>query len=340
VKAAIGVNGYGTIGKRVAEAVRSMPDMELKGVVKYTPDYTVITAWRQGIPVYVPEGKESLFEEVGVKPAGTIEELLKSVNLVVDASPGGKGALNKPAYAKWGVKAVFEGGEKPDVAEVSFSTLCNYNEGLGKRYIRVVSCNTTGLLRLICLLDRHIGVKRVRAVIVRRASDPKEDKGIVNTIKLDPPAIPSHHALDVKTVLPNLDIESVALIAPTTLMHVHIVYVRLKRNSNLNEVVEVLSSTPRIALIEASRMGIDSTGKIVELARDLGRKRYDIYENIVWRDMVKVDGDDLTIVQAVHQEAIVIPENIDAIRASLGLASNVGESMELTDRFLNIGLLR
>ncbi|MGC9181197.1 type II glyceraldehyde-3-phosphate dehydrogenase [Thermogladius sp. KZ2Tp1] len=340
MRAPVAVNGYGTIGKRVAEAIRQMPDLELKGIVKYTPDYSVLVAYRQGIPVYVPEGKEGLFEEVGVKPSGTIDELLGSVSLVVDASPGGKGAQNKRVYVERGLSALFEGGESPDVAEVSFSTLCNYRQALGKKYIRVVSCNTTALLRLICLLDRHVGVRKVRAVIVRRASDPKEDKGIVNTVKLDPPSIPSHHAIDVKTVLPGLDIETVALIVPTTLMHVHVVHVQTKRSTSIDEVVEALSSTPRVVFLEGAKIGIDSTSKIVEFARDLGRKRYDIYENVVWRDMVKVSGDELTVVQAVHQEAIVIPENIDAIRAALRLAESAEETMKVTDKVLNVGLQR
>ncbi|MFB6095307.1 MAG: glyceraldehyde-3-phosphate dehydrogenase, partial [Halodesulfurarchaeum sp.] len=30
----VGINGYGTIGKRVADAVRVQPDMEVLGVAK------------------------------------------------------------------------------------------------------------------------------------------------------------------------------------------------------------------------------------------------------------------------------------------------------------------
>ncbi|TKX84936.1 glyceraldehyde-3-phosphate dehydrogenase, partial [Halorubrum sp. SS5] len=37
----VGVNGYGTIGKRVADAVAAQADMELVGVTKASPDYGV-----------------------------------------------------------------------------------------------------------------------------------------------------------------------------------------------------------------------------------------------------------------------------------------------------------
>ncbi|HIP85072.1 MAG TPA: glyceraldehyde-3-phosphate dehydrogenase, partial [Pyrodictium sp.] len=79
-----------------------------------------------------------------------------------------------------------------------------------------------------------------------------------------------------------------------------------------------------------------STADIVELARDLGRKRYDIPELIVWRESIVVKGDEMYWMQAVHQESIVVPENIDAIRAMLKLAVDASDSIMLTDRTLNI----
>ncbi|WP_440059772.1 type II glyceraldehyde-3-phosphate dehydrogenase [Thermogladius sp. 4427co] len=338
MKVKVAVNGYGTIGKRVAEAIRAMPDMELVGVGKYTPDYSAITASMNGIPIFAPLENERLFREVGVEIAGSIDELFKLADIIVDASPAGKGIVNKETYVKNGKRAIFQGGEKPHVAETSFNSLCNYSEALGKTFLRVVSCNTTGLLRIICALRRIADIKNVRAVIVRRASDPKDDKGVVNTIKLDPASIPSHHAKDVKTVLPDLDIETVAVIVPTTLMHVHVIYIRTTREVSREEVIEELAKTPRITLIDANKTGLDSTGKIIELARDIGRKRYDLYENIVWRDLISVRGDEITLVQAIHQEAIVVPENIDAIRASLIISRDPLESVRTTDKFLGVGL--
>ena len=48
----VAVNGYGVIGKRVADAVRAQEDMELLGVSDVTADYRVATAITLGIPVY------------------------------------------------------------------------------------------------------------------------------------------------------------------------------------------------------------------------------------------------------------------------------------------------
>lgn len=335
--ARIGVVGFGTIGKRIAEAITKQPDMELVGVVKTKPDYVAELAVKLGYKLYaVNEDSLKKFEEAGLSVEGVLEDLIGKVDLVVDATPGGVGAKNKVVYEQKGVPAIFQGGEKAGVAEVSFNSLCNYEEAVGKQYVRVVSCNTTGLLRVLCTLNKAYGLKRVRATIVRRAADPKEIKrGPVNAIKPDPATLPSHHGEDVKTVLRGLDIVTAAVVVPTTLMHVHVVYTQLSRPVSADEVVELLANTPRIVLVEAGR-GVASTADIVELARDLGRKRYDIPELVVWRESISVKGDEVYWMQAVHQESIVVPENIDAIRAMLKLAINAKDSIMLTDKTLNI----
>jgi len=335
--ARIGVVGFGTIGKRIAEAITKQPDMELVGVVKTKPDYVAELAVKTGYKLYAAnEDSLKKFEEAGLPVEGVLGDLLERVDLVVDATPGGVGAKNKIVYEQKGVPAIFQGGEKANIVEVSFNSLCNYEEAIGRRYVRVVSCNTTGLLRILCTLNKAYGLRRVYATIVRRAADPKEVKrGPVNAIKPDPVTMPSHHGEDVKTVLRGLDIVTAAVVVPTTLMHVHIVYAQLSKRVSTDEIVELLANTPRIVLVEAGK-GVASTADIVELARDLGRKRYDIPELVVWRESISVKGDEVYWMQAVHQESIVVPENIDAIRAMLKLAINAKDSIMLTDKTLNI----
>ncbi|NPA05107.1 MAG: type II glyceraldehyde-3-phosphate dehydrogenase [Crenarchaeota archaeon] len=332
----VGVVGYGTIGKRVADAILKQPDMELVGIVKTKPDYEARIAASKGIPVYTLSERLGLFREAGFRVAGCLEDLLESIDVVVDATPAGIGAKYKPVYEKHGLKMIFQGGESADVAEVSFNSFCNFDDARGRGSVRVVSCNTTGLLRILCTLNKAYGLGRVRATIVRRAADPKEVKrGPVNAIVPNPASIPSHHALDVKTVLPWLDIVTAAVVVPTTLMHVHIVYAELKNPpSSVDDVVKLLEETPRIVLVDSNE-GFKSTADIVEAARDIGRKRYDIPELIVWRDSVTLNGSELYWIQAVHQESIVVPENIDAIRAITGLAT-ASESIRLTDETLGL----
>ncbi len=342
-KIRVGINGYGTIGKRIADAVLKMPDMELIGVIKITPDYGAYIASMKGIPIYTIRDRLDAFKSRGFKVEGVLEDLLEDIDVLVDATPAGYGmkyldSIYRRFMEEKGLKVVFQGGEKPEVAKKSFNAYCNAAEAYGAESLRVVSCNTTGLLRTICVLDKAFGVERVRATIVRRAADPKEDRrGPVNSIKLNPPKIPSHHAIDVKTVVPGIDVETAAVVVPTTLMHVHSVYMVLHREVSIDDIVEELSRWNRIMLIDAESTGIDSTAKLIEASRDLGRPRYDIPELIVWRDTIMARGRELWFIQAVHQESIVVPENMDAIRAVAKTDGYPEKSIELTDKILGLG---
>lgn len=333
----VAVVGFGTIGKRVADAVTRQEDMILVGVYKTRPNYEALSAYSRGYPIYAPGEKAADFDRLGVDAKGSLEDLVLKSDVVVDAAPSKVGEANKAVYEKLGRRMIFQGGEKSGVADVSFSAIANYEKALGARSVRVVSCNTTGLVRIIAALGREHGLKSVRAYIVRRAADPKEvSRGPINSILLDPPGIPSHHAEDVKSVLGDIDIVTMAVVVPTTLMHVHMVTMRLGERVTRSRVLETLQNTPRIALVSHRRSGVSSTSEVAELARDLGRPRGDVYENIVWEETVEASGDEVHLVQAIHQEAIVVPENIDAIRASAGAERDWRRSVARTDRSLGL----
>ncbi len=331
------VNGFGVIGRRVADAVVKQRDMELVGVVKTKPDYKALIALRKGYKVYAAdESCLKEFERKGFDASGTLADALENADIVVDATPKKVGAKNKPIYEKKGIPAIFEGGEKANVADVSFVAQCNYDKAYGKKYIRVVSCNTTGLCRILNCLDKNFGVEKAWAVIVRRAADPDDTKGApLDMLMPNPPAIPSHHGPDVQTVLPHIDIVTMAVMAPVTHMHLHSLIVRLKGgNVKKEDVVEALEEERRILVVSAED-GIISTAQLIDLARDLHRPRNDLYEICVWRESVSVVGSELYMFYGVQQESDVIPENIDAIRASLRLMG-AEESMDETDRSLGI----
>lgn len=333
----VGVVGFGTIGKRVAEAVLRQGDMRLIGVVKTTPDYLAQMAARSGIKVYVPDDKVDEFRKADIPVEGTTMDLVKESDIIIDASPEDVGAENKDRYyVPLGRPAIFQGGEEAEVADVSFNALANYEGAVGKRYIRVVSCNTTGIVRLLSsLMGNGIGISKARIFIARRGADPKEyKKGPINDVVPNPATVPSHHGPDARTVLPDIDIVTMAVAIPATLMHMHMVYMELDGQYRRDDVVEALARTPRIHLFEA-RHGFKSLAQIVEWARDLGRKRNDVYENAIIRDSITVNGRELYLMMGIHQEAIVTPENIDAVRAATRMAGK-WESIRETDRSLGL----
>ena len=87
----VGINGYGTIGKRVADAVRAQPDMEVVGVAKTQPNYEAHAAVRRGYPMYaaIPE-RAPLFSDAGIDTAGVVDELVADADDCWDAERPGE----------------------------------------------------------------------------------------------------------------------------------------------------------------------------------------------------------------------------------------------------------
>ncbi len=333
----VAVNGYGTIGKRVADAVAAQEDMKIIGVSKTSLNAEAYVAKDRRYPLYLADlSKKSAFEQVGIPIAGDVPMMIRKADVVVDATPGGIGKKNKVMYEREGVKAIFQGGEDHEVAGFSFCSDCNYTQALERQFVRVVSCNTTGLCRLINTMDKAFGVQRVHAVMVRRGADPAEiKKGPVDAIVLDPPTVPSHHGPDVQTVLPHIHITTMATIVPTTFMHVHAVKMDLKKSPSRDEVIDRIQAHSRLGLIRKGT-AIKSTAELKEFILDLGRPRADMWENGIFEASITAAGNELFMFQAIHQESVVVVENIDAIRAMGGEVRDPETSIRRTNKALNL----
>lgn len=219
----VAANGYGVIGKRFADAIALQDDMELVGIADVVYDYRIRVAVDRGYPIYVsiPDKREEM-ESAGIPVAGTLDHLLKRVDVVIDCTPKGIGARNKEIYEAAGVKAIWQGGEQHAMTGYSFVAQANYEGAMNRDFARVVSCNTTGLSRVLHALHRHGWVKRARVVIMRRGTDPWEShkNGMINTV-IPETKVPSHQGPDAQTVIPDLDITTMAGAGPYNLGHIH-----------------------------------------------------------------------------------------------------------------------
>ncbi len=169
--------------------------------------------------------------------------------------------------------------------------------------------------------------------MIRRAADPGDSgKGPINAIK---PVlkVPSHHGPDVMTVRNDIDITSLAVAVPTTIMHVHAITVTLPQGHGLSteSILDMWKNTPRVLIMNGANTRITSTAEVMELARDIGRTWGDLHEIFVWEDGVSLQGDTLYYFQAIHQESDVIPENVDAIRALMDSEADWKASAAKTD---------
>jgi len=337
VKVKVGVNGYGVIGKRVADAVALQRDMKLVGIADVVADYRTQVAVKKGYPIYasVKTAAGGMRRE-GIEVVGTLDDILKKVDVILDCTPAGIGAKNKATYQRAGIKAIFQGGEKHELVEASFVAQCNYLDALGKDFVRVVSCNTTGMCRVLGAIDQKHGVKKARAVLFRRATDPWESHkgGIINTA-VPETHVPSHQGPDAQTVMPKLNVITMAAKGPYNLSHLHFAMVELKKPAVTNAVIKTLAEAPRILLIKAAD-GLQGLNSVIELMRDLGRPRADLWEVAVWQDILASTEDEVYLVYQVHNEAIVVPENIDAIRAATELERDATRSIRKTNEALGI----
>lgn len=333
----VAVNGYGVIGKRVADAVTIQPDMELVGVSDIVTDYRLKATTIFELPVYaaLPE-KVAEMRAAGIPIRGTLDDLIAQADVVVDCTPKGVAARNLERYRTAGVKAIVQGGEKHSLTGHSFVAQANYATALHLDVTRVVSCNTTSIVRTLTALRDADLLKKARGVLIRRATDPWESDhgGVMNTV-VPEDTIPSHQGPDAQTVAPDLDVVTIACKAAHTQSHNHYWIVELSRPADREEVLAAFRAAPRIAFIRMSD-GIVALNSSMELMKDLGRPRGDMWEVALWEDVLTVDGTELYYTYQVDNQAIVIPETIDAIRALIGTVLDGAESIRITDQALGL----
>ncbi|HCG0413741.1 TPA: type II glyceraldehyde-3-phosphate dehydrogenase, partial [Pseudomonas aeruginosa] len=120
-KVRVAVNGYGVIGKRVADAVALQEDMALAGVADVVHDYRLQVAAQRAFPIYAAtaEAAQSM-RAAGLPVAGDLADLLANADVVVDCTPKKVAAVNKRAYDAAGVKSIFHGGESHALTGHSF----------------------------------------------------------------------------------------------------------------------------------------------------------------------------------------------------------------------------
>ena len=332
----VGIVGYGTIGKRVADAVAMQKDMKLMGVTAHSYSFNMEVAKAKDYKIFTM-GENDL-KLNGINPDGDLNNLLDDVDIIVDATPKkiGKENIGKH-YQPRKLKAIVQGGEKHETTGTSFVAQCNYNEALNKDYVRIVSCNTTGLCRTLHAVDQKYGVASVHATMIRRGADPGDiHHGPINAI-VPVLEMPSHHGPDVQTVLSNVEIFTTALSVPSTLMHLHTLTVDLKKKATVDDVIQLFKNSTRIRIVRNAEH-LRSTAEIIEFARDIGRLRGDMPEICVWQEAIGVISNahnKLLYMQAVHQESDVVPENVDCIRAMMGFKDGQ-KSIKMTNETFGI----
>ena len=313
------INGYGSIGSRLASFLLDDPEVEISGIGKHSPDAKVDEAISKGLDVYVPESRMRQFDGRGIR--GTIRSALEKSDIVIDASPGGRGYDNKVGlYEPCGIPAIYQGGESitgpSAVSDIIFNSRINYDRAVRARHVMQGSCNVTGMGRILTPLRAAYGsrISRIDVTLIRRWADIEQtDKKVPDTIEMTQSP---HHGDDVMAALsdstgpadlpppPPLHVRAVKV--PTRQMHLHIMDVRFSGSApDAAELHSLFGEEPGIAVLHSAK----DTAQIRECAKRMGFSFVDTNLIHLHANMTSVSGDTVQIMYSDDQTGIVIPEN-------------------------------
>ena len=312
------VNGYGTIGSRIAKFIKDDSDIDVIGIGKYSPDEKVQQAINSGFSVYVPEDKISNFDDYNI--SGSIESALNDCDLVIDASPDGHGFLNKKnIYEPKNIMAIFQGGEtifgNNAVSNILFNSRVNYADIFGKKYVMQGSCNVTGMGRILNPLREKYADRLARfdVTLIRRWADLEQtDKQVDDTIEMTENP---HHGTDVNSYFgKDSPLFVRAIKVPTRQMHLHIMDIRFKDNAPTpDEIHDLFKNEYGIVIIWTAK----GTKDIREFAESTKFNFKDTNMVHIHANMTVVTGNTIQLMYSDDQTGIVIPENHMLLQAML-----------------------
>ena len=184
-KPKVAVVGYGVIGQRLADGV-ALQGHGARRRRRPSPHpldpRSAERACRTGFSS--PRRAAGGFDE-GASRSRDLDELLGEVDIVLDphraAWPQEQGALQTPRSRR------FPGRREERIVDVFFHGYANYERASASEYLKLTSCNTTGLIRAVDCLDREVGVERVIVTIIRRVADPGDThRGLVDVAQWSP----------------------------------------------------------------------------------------------------------------------------------------------------------
>lgn len=330
------INGFGTIGRRVASGVAKDKEFQFIGVAKYRPDERVKEAYEQHFDVYVPDENTGAFRDAGYKVAGTVKQGIDASDIVIDAAKDGAGYDNKMSYyIPMSKMAIFQGGEdrfgERSVADMIHNSRVNYDKAFGKKYVIQGSCNVTGLGRIMQPLIERYGdeIRRFDATLLRRWADLEDRKEVRDSVEWDRDP---HHQYDVGDFIKAHPLYVDVYKVPTRMMHMHQLYVRFKNKSPAKgQVTELFEKEFGVVVLQKA----EGTAEIRKKAMELGFAYGDTCMVHIHADVMKTQDDTLKIMYSDDQTGIVAPENHLLLQA-MTLGRDRKEAIERTDKLFQM----
>jgi len=304
-KSTVHVVGTGTIGEPLIGMLADMKDSLGINEVTYhknTPRVEdrpkLMALKRRGARLSVDKESTDAFRELGVEVDLETMEALDNADVVIDCTPKGIGHENKHKYYE-----NFTHNTRGFIAQGSeFGFGKMYARGINDeafesgedKFIQVVSCNTHNisvLLKTLALFeDEESNLVEGRFVCIRRANDISQGGSFVPAPQVnrhDDETYGSHHAKDAvelfNTLGYDLNLFSSALKLNTQYMHTIWFDIKVKHETNLEEVNERLNGNDLVSMTEKNMSNL-----VFSFGRDHGHYGRILNQTVVVRDTLAV----------------------------------------------------
>ena len=137
-------------------------------------------------------------------------------------------------------------------------------------------------------------------------------------------------------IMPHVAATGILVHTPVTHGHIITLVVSTKQKVEKAEALSYFNAHPRIRMVSLEE-GFLGNASLFKYARALGNPRGDMYEIAIWDETIVNSGDDLMFALNIPQEAIVIPETMDAVRAAMEMQTDRLEAVAKTNEYLGIG---
>ena len=137
-------------------------------------------------------------------------------------------------------------------------------------------------------------------------------------------------------IMPHVEATGVLVYLPITHGHLISIVVTPKDKISVEQAFRLFDAHPRIKVVEIGK-GFNSNTALFKYARDKGNKRADMYEIGLFKETVVLSGENLFFTINIPQEAVVIPETMDGIRAAIPMQTDQKQALTLTNKFLGMG---
>jgi len=330
------VNGFGVIGSKIAGAARRCGfDVTVSEINPRRAKLAV----DQGYGLYVSSKqnkKPYVEQDIEEKKVRAILEhfLSAALPVVLDATTEGVGAENKAKGLYKSNKVIYQGGEKEDIAQLTFIDSAPFRRISKLNSLRIGTCNDLGLARVLYPL-----LRKFKGLIIEDNIYKSQLKGFNSADEVQ-----HYHGERLEQLLPKRlksNLHSITTnchySSEVGAFHLHRITVTSEYNQRritAQQIRKLLMAQARIVVLNLpapyERIFCNDIDKVIGKNFDLLR-----FSGLVAVSVYQSSKDSVGIDMLIPYESNVVPENIDALNALTGRMGK-RRSIRTTNRCLGL----